>query len=205
MKVFKLVIALLSCFSLSSCEVLLYVLEAMLVDPYSYTPYGYSMYGTPDMGTIPSLEQYMAPMMNQMMKEADYIKSHPMKMTKEGYEEFVAATGSNMSYTEYMSTFGKQYSNTSDSYSSSSSATNTSSNSSVKHEERYGTIKCHMCDGSGVCSTCDGDGYYDGLGLTNISCHNCGPKAGSKVGKCSKCKGSGHVYGLLDLDGVPRW
>lgn len=196
MKLLKITLFIWVCVSFSSCEVMLLMLEAMASTPSSYGYSPYSSYSSP-MGysSIPSLSQYMAPMMNQAAREAEYISTHYIKPTREGYEEFVRATGSSMTFSQFLSTFGHS------APSSSSSSGSSSSSSSSSSQDRYGMIECHLCDGSGICSTCGGDGLYNGLGITNITCPNCGSKAGSPVGKCSKCKGSGKAYGLKDLDG----
>lgn len=75
-----------------------------------------------------------------------------------------------------------------------SSGGNSSSGNNSSSSSRYGNISCHLCNGSGVCSTCNGKGYTNSMytGGT-MSCPNCHP---DHIGKCSKCGGSGKVYGL---------
>lgn len=59
-------------------------------------------------------------------------------------------------------------------------------------ESRYGNKTCYMCNGQKVCSTCNGKGwFYSEFGNGKIDCPNC------TDGTCSKCGGSGTIYGLL--------
>lgn len=66
------------------------------------------------------------------------------------------------------------------------------------YSERYGNKECHMCHGSGICSTCNGRGYdNNSFGVSGVhECPNCYIVNGKKTGKCSRCAGTGHVFGL---------
>ena len=69
-----------------------------------------------------------------------------------------------------------------------------SSNTTNSSNERYGTIDCHLCNGTGVCRTCNGKGIADSPYTGGyMNCPNCHP---NHKGKCSKCGGTGKVYGL---------
>lgn len=68
------------------------------------------------------------------------------------------------------------------------------------YDDHYGDVKCQLCQipGNGICKTCGGRGYRDlGLGLGKTEeCPNCYVENGRRTGKCSKCKGTGKVYGI---------
>lgn len=66
------------------------------------------------------------------------------------------------------------------------------------YAERYGNKDCHICRGNGICPTCNGKGYnYKEFGMKGThECPNCLRVNGRASGKCSRCLGSGHVYGL---------
>ena len=67
-----------------------------------------------------------------------------------------------------------------------------------KYDSGYGKKDCHLCRGTGICQTCGGDGIYDrGLGLGNGECPNCLLENMHRTGKCSRCQGTGKVYGKI--------
>ncbi len=73
-------------------------------------------------------------------------------------------------------------------------------NKTPHKESRYGYIDCHLCHGTGVCGSCGGNGHlYGSYNYGSATCPNClGAITGQigDYGKCSKCKGTGKVYGI---------
>lgn len=75
-----------------------------------------------------------------------------------------------------------------------SSGSNNTPKTTNSSNSRYGNISCHLCFGTGVCQTCNGKGIADSPYTGGyMDCPNC--YTGHK-GKCSKCGGTGKVYGL---------
>lgn len=74
---------------------------------------------------------------------------------------------------------------------------NYSEGSKSYYENRYGYKDCHVCHGSGICQTCNGRTYqHNSFGLDDSPCANCHREYGKRTGKCSRCQGTGKVYGL---------
>lgn len=66
----------------------------------------------------------------------------------------------------------------------------------VRESNPYGNKDCPSCRGTGTCQTCNGSGWQDGgFGLERQPCANCYVENGLKTGRCSKCRGTGTVYG----------
>lgn len=73
----------------------------------------------------------------------------------------------------------------------------TNSQKTSSSESRYGYKDCHICHGTGVCQTCGGDGWqHNSFGLDDSPCANCHRENGKRTGKCSRCQGTGEVYGV---------
>ena len=74
---------------------------------------------------------------------------------------------------------------------------NYSEGSKSYYENRYGYKDCHICHGRGICQTCNGRTYqHNSFGLDDSPCANCHREYGKRTGKCSRCQGTGKVYGL---------
>lgn len=80
-----------------------------------------------------------------------------------------------------------------DSSSSSESSPKDSNTSQTK--QRYGYKNCHICKGSGICQTCKGHKVVENYGKLS-ECPNCELENMKRTGKCSRCHGSGQVYGI---------
>lgn len=75
-----------------------------------------------------------------------------------------------------------------------SSGSNNTSGTTNSSNNRYGNISCHLCYGTGICQTCNGKGFADSPYTGGyMNCPNCHPE---HKGKCSKCGGTGKVYGI---------
>lgn len=78
-------------------------------------------------------------------------------------------------------------------YSSGYDNNNTDTKKTNNYFDSYGEKDCPLCKGSGTCQTCNGKGwYYSSYGTGTVTCPNC---CSGHVGKCSKCCGTGKVYG----------
>ena len=70
---------------------------------------------------------------------------------------------------------------------------NTDTKKTNSYFDSYGEKDCPLCHGTGTCQTCNGKGwYYSPYGTGTVTCPNC---CSGHVGKCSKCCGTGKVYG----------
>ncbi|MCC8118249.1 MAG: hypothetical protein LIP09_05810 [Bacteroidales bacterium] len=193
--------------------------EGFLAGMGGYSP-GYSSYGGYNAyaaGSMPGANASMQEVHNwamanaiqqtnaqnfQMQQVSNWAMNNAIQQTnaqeEEEYQQYLRATGSNISKDEWRIKVGEALmesnSSASKSSSSSSSSTRSSSTSSSSNKRKkcvpsvwLGSQDHRYCYGTGKCDNCNGRGYITSFGNT-VKCTYC-----HTTGKCQMCNGTGYL------------